>query len=132
MTPTGTSPHRPVRALMLASFAAGSLSFLATPGQAAPPSPGEEPAAISVQFGDLNLRGHDGLDQLYLRIVAAAKQVCGADTDTRQLANWSEVRMCTRQSIERAVATVGMPELLALYARKNGHPIDNKIRLAKR
>lgn len=132
MTSTGTYLHRPVRPLILASLAAIPLCFLASPSQAAPPSPGEEPAAITVQFADLNLQSRDGLEQLYTRIVAAAKEVCGESTDTRPLANWSQVRMCTRQSIARAVATVGIPELIALYARKNGRPIDNKVLLTKR
>jgi UrcA family protein len=133
MTSTGPSlHHRPVRPLILASLAAASLSFLATPGKAAAPSPGEEPIAITVPFGDLNLSSQDGLGQLYQRIVAAAKQACGGGTDTRPLANWSQSRMCTRASIARAVAAVGVPDLLALYARKNGHPIDSKVLLSKR
>ena len=132
MTSTGTSPRRPVRTLILTSLAAASLALLATPGKAAAASPVEGTAAITVYFGDLNLHSHDGIDELYQRIAAAAERVCGGDTETRSLDTWSQVRICTRQSIVRAVAMVGIPELLALCARKNGHPIDNKVLLTKR
>ena len=132
MTSTGSSLRRTIRALIPASLAAASLSFFATPSQAAPPSPGEEPAAITVQFADLNLHSRDGVERLYQRIVGAARVVCGGDTDTRPIANWSQIRACTRESVARAVATVGLPELMAFYARKTGHPIDGKVLLSKR
>jgi UrcA family protein len=120
------------RTLFLTLLAAASLPFLTTPSRAAPPMSAEEPTTLTVQFGDLNLRSREGIAQLYQRLAVAAGQVCGADSDTRSLANWSQVRFCTRQSMARAVAAVGIPELFAFYAQRTGHPLDSKILLTKR
>ncbi|MDE2050905.1 MAG: UrcA family protein [Gammaproteobacteria bacterium] len=132
MRPTGTSLRAPLSALILTSLAAASLPFLTSPCQAAAPTTAEEPAAITVRFGDLNLHSRAGIDVLYQRIAAAARDVCGGDTNTRSLADWSQSRLCRQQSIARAVATVGIPELLAVYTQRNGRPIDRKILLTKR
>lgn len=132
MKSTKASQHPSANRLILVSLAAAALPFLATPSRAAAPGPGEEAVAVTVQFGDLNLHSRAGIDRLYERIIAAAKTVCGGDSDTRPLENWSRFRMCTRQSSARAVAAVGIPELAALYARKTGHAIDKRTLLAKR
>lgn len=132
MKTTNASQHRRARKLILASLTAAAMPFLANPSQAAAPSRGEEAAALTVQFGDLNLHSEAGLNQLYERIIAAARTVCGGDSDTRPLDNWSRFRMCTRQSTARAVAAVGIPELVALYARRTGHLIDDGTLLTKR
>jgi len=128
-----SSQHPSARRLILASLAAVALPLLATSGRAATPSPGEEPATVTVQFADLNLKSRAGLNQLYERIITAARMVCGGDDgDMRPLENWTRFRLCTRQSTARAVAAVGIPELVALYARKAGHPIARTTLLAKR
>lgn len=132
MKTTNASRHPHARKLILASIAAAALPLLTTPSQAATPTQGEQAAALTVEFGDLDLHSQAGIDQLYERIIAAARTVCGGDSDMRSLDNWSRFRMCTRQSSARAVAVVGIPQLLALYARRTGRAIDDRTLLTKR
>jgi UrcA family protein len=84
------------------------------------------PRKVTVEYADLNLSNPQGVEQLYSRINAAAGQVC-ADPGSKSLGNWLQTRICTRQSIERAVAAVDLPALTALHAAKTGQPAPVQV-----
>jgi len=87
------------------------------------------PRKITVQYADLNLSSAQGVERLYFRITAAASQVC-AVSGSRLLQHWLQARICTNQSIERAVAAVDLPALTALHTAKTGQPAP--VEVAKR
>lgn len=105
-------------------FGGISLAILAFAGLAGPLSaaeaPDNAPRTLTVHYADLNLSSARGVEQLYSRIAAAARQVC-VEPDSKSLKSSIEMRICTNQSIERAVAAVHVPALTALHAAKTGH-----------
>ena len=94
-------------------------------------APEYRPASKIVQYGDLNLANPQAVKRLYDRIVAAANEVCGW-RDERSLAAFEHQRICTQQSITRAVAAVGNPALAVLHATKTGQPTERVAELTKR
>jgi UrcA family protein len=117
-----------IRALVLATLAAACVAVTSTAVYAADNSDSES-MKRTVKYGDLNLSDPQGAEQLYRRIVAAARQVCGA-LDGRSLHEKAQFWACTRQSIVRAVAGVDQPALTALHAIKTGQP-ERPAKLAK-
>jgi UrcA family protein len=119
----------------LTLLATACIVVMSSPSRAADPIPsyvpGYVPNSTAVHYGDLNLNTREGLTQLYARIVAAAGNVCG-ENDELSLATPSQMSICVRDTMARAVAAVGNPRLAALYEQKTGHRIDRKPLLAKR
>jgi UrcA family protein len=105
------------------AFAALSACLLAgAAGVAQAAAPGDAVPSITVAYGDLNLATAQGTDALYARIVAAARQVCGAgNVDIRDLGALTAVRTCETQAIGRAVREVNSPRLAALHSAHLGH-----------
>ena len=130
MKATYPSTHPDTCTSLAALFAASCLSFAAASSYAGP-QPGEQPSKKVVPYGDLNLGAQQGVDRLYRRITAAAREVCG-DAGSLSLAEWAHVRNCVDQSIARAVANVGNRDLAALHARKTGRPVDREPMLSKK
>jgi UrcA family protein len=116
-----------VRYLVLATLAAACMAVSSTAVHAADDS---EPMKTTVRYADLNLANPQGVEQLYQRIVSAARQVCSA-ADGRTLQEKAQFWSCTEQSIARAVAAADQPALAALHAIKTGQP-QSTARLAKR
>jgi len=131
MNTTNTSARNliDVRCLVLATLATACLAVTSPVVHAADESPGSEPMKRTVTYGDLNLANPQGVEQLYRRIVGAARQVCGA-LDGRSLQEKAQFSICTKQSIARAVAAVDQPSLTALHAVKTGQP-GTTAKLAK-
>jgi UrcA family protein len=100
--------------LAAAMLALGS----AAPAGAAVPS-GTVPSTV-VSYGDLNLATEAGVRALYLRIVGAARQICGAP-DNRDLPEMRLSSNCRKEAIARGVQAVGNPLLVALHAAHGGH-----------
>jgi UrcA family protein len=123
--------HRGLRAIIPATFAAACLGLWSIPGHAAEVRTGVQPAQQVVRYGDLNLGSREGIDRLYLRIVAAASDVCGRE-DGRSLAAWARFRACSEQAIAHAVATVGSVDLADVHARKTGRRFDSRQLLTER
>lgn len=62
---------------------------------------------VSVAYGDLNLGSEQGSNMLYNRIVAAAREVCGAGSvDIRDLQVFADERACEKHAIAYAVEQV--------------------------
>jgi UrcA family protein len=118
-----------VRAPLLAALAAICFAVATTSVRAADVSADSVPMK-TVTYGDLNLANHQGVEQLYRRIVGAAQQVCNA-LNGRSLQEKQQFSICTRQSIARAVVAVDQPALTALQATKIGQP-DGAAKLARR
>jgi UrcA family protein len=126
MNATPTFPGN--RGFVLATLATAFLAVTSTAVHAADTS-GSEPMKRTVTYGDLNLANPQGVEQLYQRVVGAARRVCYS-LDGRSLQEKVQFSICVRQSIARAVAAVDQPALTKLHAIKAGQP-DSMARLAK-
>lgn len=97
----------------LVALVAAGLAFVGSTAVAAPQT---EVREITVNYADLNLESAAGIEALYTRIRAAARQVCGS-ADRHDLAAQSDMRECRESAIANAVAKVGNA---ALAARHDG------------
>ena len=129
MNATNTFPGSRINCFVLAALATACLAGTSTMVHAADESPGSEPMKKTVTYGDLNLANAQGVEQLYRRIVGAARQVC-VGLDGRSLIEKEQFSICIKQSIARAVTAVDQPALTALHAIKTGQP-ESTARLAK-
>ena len=99
----------------------GSLAGVMAAGAAgAATSDGDLPSVV-VKYSDLTLATDSGVNQLYRRIMFAAKQVC-PDASIRDLAAQRQIEHCRNLAAAKAIQQVGNPRLAALYAirSKNG------------
>ncbi len=93
------------------AFAACMLS--GTLGVAAAATPADEPPAVVVAYGDLDLGTDNGVHALYNRIAAAASRVCPPE-DGRDLKRFFAFKSCREAAIARAVSEIKSPQLAAL------------------
>ena len=101
----------------LALSALAGTALLVTAGVAnAAPTPD---AAVTVNYGDLNVQTHDGAVTLYRRIASAAKLVCPG-ADNRNMAALAIRESCQRAAIERAVHGLSNPQLAAVHSEHFG------------
>lgn len=123
MNTTQISTRRHIRSdlISLAFVAFAGLAGMAGSNPVLAADANTAPRKMTVQYADLNLSSAQGVEELYFRIVTAADQVC-AVPGSKALQHWLQARICTRQSIERAVAAVGLPALTAFHAAKTGQP----------
>lgn len=132
MRSTRKAPHVPVSGITLTAFATVCLGLMLSPARAANPDPAYAPVSQLVQYNDLNLSSNQGIARLYQRIEAAARYVCGSDSGSRSLSDWSQARTCAKTSVSRAVATIDNAALTAFYTKETGRLIDRRALLAKR
>jgi UrcA family protein len=79
-------------------------------------------SAIAVSYGDLNLQSEQGNQELYARIVSAARQVCETDNvDIRDLQRLANARACEADAISAAVQQVHSAKLAALNSARATH-----------
>lgn len=78
---------------------------------------------VTVHYSELNLQNAAGVETLYRRLTAAAKQVCAAQDD-RDLRAQMAFRDCVSTSLEHAVRDVRSAAVLALHVGKSkgSHP----------
>lgn len=93
-------------ALAIVGVVASVASFAATPGVDAP--------SVSVRYDDLNLSTTAGVDTLYRRISAAARDVC-PDIYSRDTHTVLAAQRCQAAAISRAVSQVNNPSLAMLH-----------------
>jgi UrcA family protein len=74
---------------------------------------------ITVRYGDLNLSTEDGVRQLYGRIRAAAKSVCGAPYGMVTLTVKESRRQCVDEAVASAVKKVNNGILTAMHSGKS-------------
>lgn len=94
------------------STAAPALAAPALVADAAPPSK-------TVSYSELNLQSAAGVQALYARLHAAARQVC-AEQDGRSLREHIAYSSCVNSSLERAVRDLRNDAVLALHSEKSG------------
>jgi UrcA family protein len=129
MNTTARSPFD-FRSLLFSGIALAGLTLGTTQVRAADEFAGSPVRKVAVQFGDLNLANAAGVEQLYHRITAAARQVCD-NKDSKSLLAQIQARHCVRASIERAVTVVDSPALTALHGVKTGS-VNRYAELVKR
>lgn len=86
-------------------------------------------ASVRVPYADLNLANPAGAEALLGRIDAAARAVCDPG-DTRQLVLHRLAQTCERDAVERAVADLGQPLVVARYQERIGHIEPSQIATA--
>ena len=79
---------------------------------------GELVRSETVKFSDLNVNTSQGVQALYGRIHAAAWRVCV--TTSNDPLYQIGARDCARKAEAKAVATVNLPQLTAVYRMKTG------------
>ena len=73
-----------------------------------------------VRYADLKLDSRDGVATLYQRIRRAADHVCREQRGVHQLLLQPEIMVCTRDSVDRAIAQVNLPALSEMHLAKTG------------
>jgi UrcA family protein len=74
--------------------------------------------SVKIEYSDLNLATERGSQAMYRRLRSAAREVCGATPDLRELQLRVSWRECYDGAIDRAVREIGSDQLSALHARK--------------
>jgi UrcA family protein len=99
----------------------GGLAGVMAAGAAGAATSDNDPPSIVVKYSDLTLATDSGVNQLYRRITAAARQVC-PDAPIRDLGMRQQVQACRNQAVARAVRQIDNSRLAALHAShtKNG------------
>jgi UrcA family protein len=99
----------------------GGLAGIMAAGAAGAATPGNDVPAVVVKYSDQSLATQDGVNQLYRRLMAAARQVC-PDAPIRDLGAMKQVEQCRNEAVARAIRQIDNPQLAALYAShsKNG------------
>jgi UrcA family protein len=107
--------------IKFAALILGSFAGVAAMGAANAATPDTAVPKQVVRFSEGSLATSDGVDQLYRRIVAAAKQVCpeASNNDLRAL---GQSESCRQAAVSRAIASIHNSQLAALSAghSKNG------------
>ncbi len=99
----------------------GSLAGVMAAGAAGAATTDSDVPSVVVKYNDLSLATDSGVNQLYHRIMSAAKQVC-PDSPIRDLGAQQQVEVCRKQAAARAIQHVDNSRLAALFAghSKNG------------
>jgi len=115
--PTRAAGSRARVALLLL----GGLAGVMAAGAAGAATSDSDLPSVVVKYSDLTLATDSGVNQLYRRITAAAKQVC-PDATMRDLGAQRQVEHCWNQAVAKAIQQIDNPRLAALYAvrSKNG------------
>jgi UrcA family protein len=105
------SLHTRLTATLCLAYGAATLSSLVA--AAASAAELEPLPTRTVKYADLNLSNPAGVQALYGRIIAAARQVCQLDTHT-DLHLLGKEQACMKQAIDDAVRKVNSPALADL------------------
>ena len=103
-----TGPRFKVALLMVAC----SLGFAMTAGAATVDA---DAPSLVVKYNTQSLATDAGVQQLYRRILGAAKQVC-PDEGIRDLGSNARIEACRTKAVARAVQHIDNTRLAALYA----------------
>ena len=70
---------------------------------------------VVVHYDDLNVSNKPGAQALLYRLAGATTEACGGMPDFMNVAQMVAYRACKRDAMDRAVASVGEPEVTQLY-----------------
>jgi UrcA family protein len=97
---------------MLAALTACMAVGLA--GVARSATPDDAPPSTTVSYGDLDLATAQGANALHVRLTAAARQVCSANSmDMRDVQAYAAERSCETKAIAKAEQDVHAPKVAA-------------------
>ena len=88
-----------------------------------------EPTQVRVSTAGVDFSQPASVEAFYGRLHRAAAQACDSHMG-RDLAAWAEDRACARKALNRAVAEIARPTLLALHAQRTGQPLTPPAQLA--
>ncbi len=71
---------------------------------------------VVVHFDDLNISKKPGAQALLYRLAGATTEACGGMPDFMNVAQMIAYRVCKRDAMDRAVQSVGSPEVTQLYS----------------
>jgi UrcA family protein len=99
----------------------GSLAGIVAAGVAGAASPAADVSSMVVKYDGASLATDSGVNDLYRRIMFAAKKVC-PDPSIRDLSGQRQAEACRNQAVSRAIRQIDNSQLAALYAShsKNG------------
>jgi UrcA family protein len=98
----------------LVALVAAGIAFTSSAAMAAPQTVVRE---VTVNYADLNLESAAGVEALYTRLRAAARNVCGS-ADTRSLNSHQDMKACREASLAEAVAKIGNVALAAHHSQQ--------------
>ena len=75
----------------------------------------DDPPSVVVKYSDQDLNTASGVNEVYRRIVRAAKQVC-PEMSFQDLSLQKKVAECRDQAVARAIRQIDNAQLAALYA----------------
>ncbi len=105
----------------LALWVSLALAAAAAPAFAEQGSPKE----VAVAYGDLEITQPEGARALYVRIRAAARQVC-APAEGRAAGQQVAWNACRREALDRAVASLGSDAVARLHAARASRGAGNR------
>ncbi|HEY7841814.1 MAG TPA: UrcA family protein [Gammaproteobacteria bacterium] len=103
--------------------AAGSMPALAGPA-------GAEVHSTTVSFSDLNLSREAGVNELYGRLKAAARTVCGSRPDGRNLVMSFYWKQCYDGALDSAVGKVAHVGLTEVHLASTGRRVGSEHQVA--
>jgi len=117
-SPRTAGPRAKFGLLLLGSIA----GIMAAGGAGAARLDSDGVPSVVVKYSEQSLATDQGVYALYSRITSAAKQVCPADDNTRDLKRQSLIKECRNQAVARAIRQIDNSRLAALHAAhsKNG------------
>jgi UrcA family protein len=98
----------------LALLTLGSLTAALSFGAVNAATP-DNPPSVVVKYGDLDLSTANGVNEVYRRIVRAARQVC-PEMSFQDLSLQGKIAACRDQAVARAIRQIDNPQLAAVYA----------------
>jgi UrcA family protein len=86
-----------------------------------------EPLKETVKFADLDISHPQGVAVLYLRIHAAALNVCSPFDGSRGLSAKMQLDACVKKAVADAVTAIDKPALFAVYSAKIGKTLPARV-----
>jgi UrcA family protein len=111
VTPRASGPRFKFALMMLA----GSLGVAMAAGAASAATVDTDQTSLVVKYTAQSLDTDAGVQQLYRRILGAARQVC-PDEDIRDLGASARVQACRTKAVAHAIQHIDNTRLAALYA----------------
>jgi UrcA family protein len=104
-----------------ALLALGSLAGIMAAGVAGAADAARDVPSMVVKYDAASLATDSGVNDLYRRIISAARKVCPT-ASIRDLSGQRQVDECRNQAVSRAIRQIDNSQLAALYAShsKNG------------
>jgi UrcA family protein len=85
--------------------------------------------SIVVAYGDLDLSGQAGAEQLYVRLRRAARTAC-SPRETRMPELRRDWLQCVDTALDNAVAATGIERVVAMHREATGRAVTTGLQLA--